>query len=205
MRKLLESVVGRCVGILAHTWHVEIVGDDQVEQLRRDGTPIVFAVWHGYMLAPLWHRRGQGITLLVSQHQDGGYLSRAAKYWGFSVVRGSSTRGAIGGLLGLMRTLAAGGEVALTPDGPRGPARVAKPGTLAVARRSQAAIVPVGAGASAWWRFRSWDRFAVPRPFAKVRVVYGVPLKRAGVTDSPDGGTELLGCRLDQVQRLAEC
>ena len=205
MRQLLEAVVGRLASLLARTWHIEIVGDDRVEQLRRDGTPIVFAVWHGYMLAPLWHRRGEGITLLVSQHQDGGYLTRAAQDWGFSVVRGSSTRGGIGGLLRLMRILAAGGEVALTPDGPRGPARVAKSGTIAVAQRSQAAIVPVGAGASAWWRFRSWDRFAVPRPFAKVRVVYGVPLQRVGVTQLPDGGSSLLGCRLDQVQRLAEC
>ncbi|MFQ5704413.1 MAG: lysophospholipid acyltransferase family protein [Gemmatimonadales bacterium] len=205
MRRFLLLLAGQLLRLLARTWHLEIIGDDTVERLRRSGIPLVFAVWHGHMLAPLWHRRGEGITLLVSRHRDGGYLAQAAEGWGFSVVRGSSTRGGVGGLLGLVKVLSAGGEVALTPDGPRGPARVAKGGALVAARSSRAAVVPVGAGASAWWRFRSWDRFGVPQPFARVRVVYGEPITQPSGIHSPDGATSELQGSLNRVQRIAEC
>lgn len=161
---------------LAETWRIESEGDKQIGRLRRDGVPVLYAVWHGQMLAPLWHRRREGITLLVSGHDDGGRLAAAATAWGYRIVRGSSTRNAVAGMRGLLRALRARGLAAVTPDGPRGPARIAKVGVVAAAQRTGAAIIPVAAAASAAWRCSSWDRFLVPKPFARVRIVYGTPV-----------------------------
>lgn len=196
----MESTANRIVSVaarlLAQTWRLDVVGEEHVFELRRGGFPIVFAVWHAHLLPPLWHRRGEGITLLVSGHADATHLASAGRRWGYNVVSGSSTRGGVGGLRGIVRVLADGGDVAFTPDGPRGPAREAKPGAMAAAQLSGAAIIPIGAAASSEWRFDSWDRFRLPRPFAKVRVVYGEPL------NGTDGD---LAERLDLAQRRAEC
>ena len=160
---------------LARTWRLRVFGETRVHEARRTG-PVLFAVWHGQLLPPLWHRRQEGITLLVSGHRDAAYLSGPARAWGYTVVHGSSTRGGARGLRGLIQTLSAGHDAAITPDGPRGPARLAKPGVLAAAARAGARVIPVAATASRSWRLRSWDRFVLPAPGATVRVTYGQPL-----------------------------
>ncbi len=176
MSGALEWLGQHVVQALAGTWKVDAVGEEHVEAARAAGSAVLFAVWHGQLLMPLWHRRRQPITLLVSAHGDGRRLARAARRWGYEVVYGSSTRGGSNGLRRLIRVLRAGGDGAVTPDGPQGPAQVAKAGVLAAARSAGASIIPVAAAASSAWRARSWDGFLVPRPFATVKVVYGAPL-----------------------------
>jgi lysophospholipid acyltransferase (LPLAT)-like uncharacterized protein len=162
---------------LARTWRTEVVGGQAVVAACAARVPVILAVWHGELLPALLHHRGDGTTLLVSGHRDGGHLARVAARWGYRLARGSSTRGGSSGLRAVVRALRAGGTVGMTPDGPRGPARMAKAGILAAAELAGAAIVPVGAAASRAWRARSWDRFMVPAPFARVSVVYGTPLR----------------------------
>jgi lysophospholipid acyltransferase (LPLAT)-like uncharacterized protein len=206
MKSLLEHSAGDIVRLLASTWRLETHGDAQIRMLRDAGTPVVFTVWHAFLLPPLWHRKDEGITLLISDHGDAGYLARAALRWGYRVVRGSSTRGAVKGTKGILRTLASGGDVALTPDGPTGPARVVKPGAVTIAARAGAAVVPIGAGASSWWQLGSWDRFFVPRPFSKVRVVYGKPMLTERHSSRTDEATlGVLGQRLDKATESAAC
>lgn len=188
---------------LARTWRLEVEGEDHVQQLKRGGVPVVFVVWHGRLLAPLWHRRNQSIGLLVSGHQDGGYLAYAATQWGYRVLRGSSTRGGVSGLKGVLRVLRTGGHAAFAPDGPRGPATRAKPGALAAARLAEGAVIPVGAHADRAWQLRSWDAMQIPRPFARIRVVYGTPLRppaQAGPADA-----QLLDAALQWAQERARC
>ncbi len=191
--------------LLAGTWDLDVRGEVHVRGVEQAGVAAIFAVWHGQLLAPLWHRRRQGIALLVSAHRDGARLGRAAAQWGYRVVHGSSTRGGARGLHGIVRALRDGHAAAFTPDGPRGPARVAKAGAIAAAQHAGAAIVPVAAGASAAWRLNSWDAFLVPRPYAAVRVVYGAPLS---VRPGPDGlaeGLTRLARGLYDAERLAQC
>jgi len=198
--QLAEALARSIAAGLARTWRLEVEGDDGVAALRRAGRPVLFAVWHGQLLAPLWHRRREGITLLVSGHRDGRRLAGAAQRWGYRIIHGSTSRGALTGLRQLVRALCEGSDAAVTPDGPRGPARVAKAGAVVAARRSGAAIVPVSATASSAWHASSWDGFMVPRPFARVRVVYGAPVDMEEVPTAR--ARERLAAALDRVHDL---
>ena len=188
---------------LARTWRMEVEGDDRIRRLRARHVPLVFAVWHGQLVPPLWHRRHEHIALLVSAHRDGGYLADAALAWGYRVFRGSSTRGGAHGLRQVVRALLGGGDAAFAADGPRGPSGLAKPGPWAAARLAQAAIVPVGTHASVGWHLGSWDRMQIPAPGASVRIVYGEPLSPLGYDDAR--GADILGQALDAAQRRARC
>jgi lysophospholipid acyltransferase (LPLAT)-like uncharacterized protein len=205
MTSIGSLVIAAVAWLLGRTWRLEVVGNEHVEQLRRRGTPVVFAVWHGYLLVPLWHRRGEGVTLLVGEHRDAEYLARAARSWGYCVVRGSSTRGGIGGLKQIMGIISLGRDVAFTPDGPRGPRGVAKPGALHAAMLGGGAVVPIGADASSWWRLGSWDRFAIPRPFSRVRLVYGSPVTAEAASRVPQTVGAVLTRHLDIAQQAAQC
>lgn len=142
---------------------------------RASGRPVIIVSWHSRILPLLfWHRR-EGIVLLVSRHRDGTYLVDLARRWGYDAVRGSTRRGGAVGLLGVVRALQQGRTVAVTPDGPRGPAGRVQPGALVAAQHTGALIVPVSARPSAAWWLQSWDRFCVPRPFATIDVAYGSP------------------------------
>jgi hypothetical protein len=159
---------------LAVTWRFEIRGGGHFASVAT--RPFVFALWHHTLLPLLWWHRHRGITLLVSAHRDGELVARAAARMGYRLARGSSTRGGATGYRGLLRTLAAGAVVAVTPDGPAGPAGVVKPGVVRVAHRAGAPVLPVTARVDRSWRLRSWDRLLVPRPFARIVVEYGPPL-----------------------------
>jgi lysophospholipid acyltransferase (LPLAT)-like uncharacterized protein len=191
--------------LLASSWRLEVSGEQHVARLRSAGERIIYAVWHGALLPPLWHRRRQGITLLVSSHRDGTRLADAARRWGYRVAFGSNTRGGSGGLRSVVRALAKGTEVAFTPDGPRGPARVAKPGAVAAAQHGEAFIVPIGAAAEPAWRASSWDGFTVPRPFSRVRLVYGEPFRVPKGTAGLEWGTAHLEDALSTAEHEARC
>src|SRR5947199_9527679 len=106
------------------------------------------------------------MAILIIRLRDGIYLAELSERWGYRVVRGSSRRGGEVGLLGLVRYLRQGGEVALTPDGPRGPAERMKPGALAAAQHANALVIAAGARASSAWWIESWSRVDLSRPLA---------------------------------------
>ena len=182
-----EPLVGRLgaalVGLLAATWRYRVRGWEHVEDAHRRQRPIVYVLWHSRILPLLYSRRREGVALLISRHADGGHLAQLSERWGYRVVRGSSQRGGEVGLLGLVRHLRDSAEVALTPDGPRGPAEHVKPGALAAAQHAAALVIAVGARASSAWWIRSWDRFCLPKPFATIDVVYSAAFTVAAGKD----------------------
>jgi lysophospholipid acyltransferase (LPLAT)-like uncharacterized protein len=161
--------------MLARTWRVRVINPSALGDLRAANRAFIFSLWHGQLLPLLWHHRDEGVVLLISEHQDGEMVARAAQSLGYALVRGSTTRGGDRALISVIRELQAGREVAITPDGPRGPARKYAPGALIAAQRSGAVILPVVAVADKAWRLRSWDQFMIPKPFARVTVAYGDP------------------------------
>ena len=122
--------------------------------------------------------RNRGIVVPGSQSRDGDLATSLLRYLGFAeTARGSSSRGATNLLRNLIRRARAGEPVAILPDGPRGPARRAKPGVIAVARASGARLVPIGVSAAPAKQFGSWDRAILPLPFARVTCSYGEPIQ----------------------------
>lgn len=178
------TVGGALIRLLAHTWRVTRAGPGR-EQARTDGRGAVFILWHGELLPILWAYRGEGIRALISTHADGEIIARIIQGLGFRTVRGSSSRGGARALLEIVRELQAGGEVAVTTDGPRGPRRVMQPGAVMAAMRAGVPIVAFGMTVDRAWRFRSWDRFVLPKPFARVTVTTA-PAQLVEAT-SPEG------------------
>ena len=137
------------------------------------------ALWHNRLLiSPLVLRRffpQRHGAALISASRDGDLLADAVQRFGYDVIRGSSSRLGASAILQLTQVLASGGDVVITPDGPRGPAYELGPGIIFLAQKSGAPVLPMNLEYSHCWRLGSWDRFIVPRPFAKVRVLINRP------------------------------
>jgi lysophospholipid acyltransferase (LPLAT)-like uncharacterized protein len=177
--------------LLGRTWRFRVLNGEAVRALRREKRPFIFALWHGHLLPLLWFHRGEGVKVLISEHRDGELVARAAESLGYGLIRGSTTQGANRALISLVRELQSGHEIAITPDGPRGPTETFAPGALVAAQRSDSHILPVAISADRAWRLRSWDRFMIPKPFAKITVAYGPASKvvadtaRAAAEEAP--------------------
>lgn len=171
---------GWVVGALARTWRVREVGREGWNRMRAQRRPTVLALWHGQMLPMLAHHRGMGVAILISEHRDGEIIARIARAFGLRAVRGSTSRGGSRALLEMVAELRRGGDMAVTPDGPRGPRHTFAPGALVAAQRSGAAVVGLVAHIDRAWRLRSWDQLEIPKPFARITIAYGEPLDVAG-------------------------
>src|SRR3954463_8029237 len=163
-RSRLALFAGRAfLRLLGASWRFRVINGDRVHTLRNTGRPFIFALWHGHLLPLLWYHREEGVMVLISEHRDGEVVARAAESLGYGLIRGSSTRGADRALISLVRELEAGHEIAITPDGPRGPAHTFAPGALVASQRTGCPIVPVAIEADRAWRLNNWDRFMIPK------------------------------------------
>ena len=164
------------VRALGATWRVDRSGLQAFDAAIAEGRRCIFALWHARLLPLVWTNRGRGAVVLVSRHRDGQLIARIVERLGYATSRGSSTRGGEEGVMDMLRKAEEGRLLAITPDGPRGPAGTLKPGIVYLASRTGLPIVPVAAASRSCWRLRSWDRFRIPRPFARVVVAYGDPI-----------------------------
>jgi len=137
-----------------------------------------FAHWHGDEMALLSLGGRIGVTILVSHSRDGETMARAARSLGYRVARGSSSRGAVGGLLALIKAARAGEHVVLAVDGPRGPRGVCKPGIVRLAQKAGVPLLPAGVAVSRRVLFRkSWSQVYLPLPFARQVILIGDPIR----------------------------
>ena len=180
--RLAVSLGARLVGALARTWRVREVGREAWRRVDAEGRPVALAFWHGQMLPLLVHHRGRGAAVLISEHRDGEIIAQVVRAFGQRAVRGSTSRGGTRALLELAAELRRGNGIALTPDGPRGPRHSFAPGALVAAHRAGAPIVALVAHVDRAWRLKSWDRFEIPKPFARVTIAYSEPLLVGGAS-----------------------
>ena len=202
--KLVEWVLRPLARAVAATWRYEEVNRVAWDTLAASGRGFAVMLWHETLLPLLWHHRHSGIVIVVSQARDGQYLSDFADSIGYRLLRGSSSRGAVGALLGAARELERGATVGLTPDGPRGPRREVKSGVLAAAQRAGVPVIPMYAEVNRAWRLHSWDRFCVPKPFARIRVAYGSPLLIGRGEEQLSAGLEQARAAMHEVERMAQ-
>ena len=190
---------------LALTWRIESVHAERYARLKSSGEPLVFALWHGRMLLPIWRHRGEGIATMASKSADGEIIARWLAKNGYLPVRGSTNKGGARGIVQLSRHMERGHAAALTVDGPKGPPRLVQEGIVTLARREGAWILPVSAGASRPRFLRSWDRYLVPKSFSRNFVVYGEPLRVGNETNADACGRirEGIDAATAEADRLA--
>jgi lysophospholipid acyltransferase (LPLAT)-like uncharacterized protein len=195
----VRAVAAPAIRLLARSWRIRTVHEERWRPLYQSRRPQVFLLWHEALLPLLWQHRAQGVAIVVSEAREGQYLADLALALGYRAVRGSSTRGGARALLGAVRELREGRSVAFTPDGPRGPRRQLKPGVVAAAQRGGGTIVPIHAEADRAWRLHSWDRFVIPKPGAKVTVIYGRPFEIGPGDAGLAAGQEEAIARLEEI------
>jgi lysophospholipid acyltransferase (LPLAT)-like uncharacterized protein len=163
----------------ARTLRLQVEDPNGVVALVRD-RPVIFAIWHNRLLMlprvfdPCFPtRQSYG---LISASGDGDLIASFIERSGYGTIRGSSSRKGVIALRQLVDTLAANGNVLVTPDGPRGPVYQVSQGVVFLAQKSGAPVVPIHMEYSKCWRLKSWDRFVVPWPFAKLRAIFGASI-----------------------------
>jgi hypothetical protein len=183
MNALVPHVAAGLVRLLGPTLRLRISGLEPLLPLWAGRRPLIYVVWHGRILMLPWLngrlRRSHGVRaprVLASRSRDGEMVARFSAAFGLRAVRGSSSRGGALGLRALAKAVRAGEDVALVPDGPRGPAHELQPGVVTLATMTAAPVVPLAFAAYPARRLRSWDRFLVPLPFARCAAVFGAPL-----------------------------
>lgn len=183
--------------------------DHSVDPVLGKGGPRIYVFWHEYILVPLAMRGRCHLSMLLSKHRDADILARVAYHMGFDCVRGSTNRGGARAIWAMFEQ-SRQQHLTITPDGPRGPRRRMAPGPVYLASRLQLPLVMMGFGCDRPWRVDSWDRFAVPKPFSRVRAVIGPPmhvpvdLDRAGLERARQRAERLMNCLSAEAEAWAE-
>jgi lysophospholipid acyltransferase (LPLAT)-like uncharacterized protein len=158
------------------------------------------AFWHGRILPAAFYFRRRGIVVITSENFDGEWIARIIERFGYGTARGSSSRGGVKAMRQLVQAMQEGKPAGFTLDGPRGPARVAQPGAIWLARETGNPVLPFHLEASGHWTMGSWDRTQIPQPFSTVALAVGEPLEVA--RDATDAQAE--EARLELESRLRE-
>ncbi len=168
-------------------WTVE--GGEAPRRLIAEGRAFIGAFWHGrMMMIPMAWQRMAPMHMLISAHRDGQIIADAVSYFGIQAIAGSTRRGGSAAFRNLLKKLKEGDCVAITPDGPRGPAMTVSIGIVNAARLAQVPIVPITYATSRRWMFPSWDHFHVALPFGRGLFLWGQPIEIA--TDLDETGVE---------------
>lgn len=177
---LLFRVVPRLgagvIRLLHRTMRAEIVGEEILRGYWSRGENVIFAIWHDQLLLMVNAYRGPGARILISQSKDGELIAKTLECFGLGAVRGSSSRGGRKAFRALLALAREPYDLAITPDGPRGPRHQVKEGVVQLARLSGRPVVPLSFACSRGYRFSSWDRFLLPFPFSRGVFVFGEPL-----------------------------
>jgi hypothetical protein len=192
--------------LLSATLRVRYTGTDDLFARWQRGEQVIIAFWHNRLLVMPTQYRGKRLCILNSQHRDGEIASRALTGWRIRAVRGSATRGGVGGFRQLVRAFRDGDDLAIVPDGPRGPRYQVKPGIIHLARATGAPIFPVSYAARPLRQLRSWDRLLIPLPFGRVAFTVGEPLQVGRDADDEQVETNRreLEERLNAITQAAE-
>ncbi len=198
----IAGVGYRLVNALGHTLRWRVEGLHYLDAIHASGRQPVMAFWHGRILPATFYFRRRGIVVITSENFDGEWIARIIERFGYGTARGSTSRGGLKAMLQLVRDMERGRAVGFTLDGPRGPARVAQPGALWLAKKTGNPVLPFHLEASRAWTLGSWDRTQIPKPFSTVALVVGAPMEIAA--DATDAEIERYRTDLDATLHALE-
>ena len=190
------------ISALGHTLRWRVEGLHHYDAIMASGRRPVMAFWHGRILPATFYFRRRGIVVITSENFDGEWIARIIERFGFGTARGSTTRGGSAALRQMVRDMRAGRAAGFTVDGPRGPARIAQPGAVWLAKATGNPLLPFHLEASSCWSVRSWDRTQIPKPFSTVALVVGEPIPVP--RDASEHDLEAMRDRLERTLRALE-
>lgn len=197
---LVGWTIGSIIALLMITIRWRIVDEEKSNRFMARQTGVVMVFWHERLMAMPWlWPSAYSLHALQSPHPDGRMMSHAIGFFGVKTIWGSSNRNALSGLRGLKRVLDNCGSVAITPDGPRGPARQCALGPVAIAKMAGKPIVPMCWAVDRYWRATGWDRLIIPKPFARGTFIIGDPIHLDGYNKGQlETARQLLEDRLNE-------
>ena len=203
LQATLISLAGhRLVAWLGATLRYKTEGLEHLDAIARSGRQPIMAFWHGRILAATYFFRRRGIVVITSENFDGEWIAGIIERFGYETSRGSTSRGGTKALLRLTRDMAAGKPAGFTVDGPRGPARIAQPGAVWLAKATSNPVLPFHLEADRYWTLDSWDRTQIPKPFATVALAVGEPFDVP--PDADDEGIEAARVELENRLQVLE-
>jgi lysophospholipid acyltransferase (LPLAT)-like uncharacterized protein len=185
------------------TVRFRVEGEENLREIVESGKGGLIVLWHGVTLLPIYYCRHRGFYSIVSVSRDGELQNKMLRSRGFRTIRGSSARHAVRALLESVRCIKAGGIMALTPDGPKGPSKIVQPGTVHLAQSSGCPVLPVGVACKPCKRLSSWDKHLVPMPFARAVITFGDSLY-VSVSDDLQSAAARIGEAIEAQERRAE-
>jgi len=203
--RLIATGGYRLVAALGATLRWKTEGLEHFDTIVRSGRQPIMAFWHGRILPATYYFRRRGIVVITSENFDGEWIAGIIERFGYGTARGSTSRGGLKALLQLKRDLAAGKPAGFTLDGPRGPARVAQPGAVWLAKATGHPVLPFHLEADRFWSVNSWDRTQIPKPFATVAIAMGEPftVREDANADEIEQSRTLLETRLSHLETRA--
>ncbi len=197
---LLINLIGRTVKFRIEGW-------ENWEAASLDGKWPIYTFWHNRVFLATYFWRRRRIVVMTSRSFDGEYIARFIQRFGYGASRGSSTRGATGAIVEMVRLMRAGCPTAFTIDGPKGPRYVAKMGAVLLAKKTGNPILPFTVTVRKFWEVnKSWDGFQVPKPFTPARLEIGEPIYVKADANEAElkSKRDELQHALDQLTRLGE-
>lgn len=202
---VISSVGYRAIAALGSTLRWRTEGLEHMDAILARHRQPIMAFWHGRILPATYYFRRRGIVVITSENFDGEWIAGIIERFGYGTARGSSSHGARRALLQLTREMAAGRPAGFTVDGPRGPARVAQPGAVWLAKATGNPVLPFHLEASRFWSLGSWDHTQIPKPFATVGIAMGEPFDVPSDADDRaiERARQSLERRLEELEERA--
>jgi len=206
-KRVLGALIAFGVRMLTMTVRCKVQGRDAVDALLERGERLIYSFWHGRQAVMLKMHEGEAVVIMVSLSADGTLQKKVVEHYGYTTVRGSSSRRGVAALLEMKRMLmddessVIGG---LAVDGPRGPRQQAKEGAATLAAKTGAYLVPISAAMKHRLMLGSWDKLQIPWPFTSAWMVYGEPVAVENTVEGKEAGIAELQRQLDLATERAE-
>ena len=174
-RWLITKIVILLIRTIGFTIRVKQVNKGSLRKALQEYDSVIITTWHQNIFLSVWLLRNQELTALISSSDDGEIISKVFNHFGYSAVRGSTTRGGIIALKQLVNLLKRNTSVAITPDGPLGPPKKIQSGVILLAKNAGVPIIPWHYETRHQWKLKSWDSHKIPKPFSSVVESFGEP------------------------------
>jgi len=200
---LLKKLAKLMIEFIVFSSRVTISGRENINKLQNKNLPLIFIFWHRHILFVIHQFKNTGARPLISLSSDGELVAAVAEEFGMKPIRGSSSKGGARAFLNMVRSVQnENAQVLITADGPKGPARQIKDGTVQLALKTRAYVIPISwSGSQVKILEKSWDRFLIPLPFGRIHFAYGQPLQIAADDADLDGAADMLAEKLNLLEQ----